>query len=76
MEKVIPEYESMEDRFFASMAKTEAAAAQKFTEDPDAALKLLTDLTDQMACEAMETALSMGRYIKGKFLCNTVLSWL
>lgn len=76
LEKVIPEYEALEDRFFAAMAETEAAATQKFAENPDAALKLLTDLTDQMAGEAMETALSMGRYIKGKYLCNTVLTWL
>lgn len=74
--KVIPEYEALENHFFAAMEEAEHAALLKMPEDPAAALKIVTDRTDQLAGEAMSTALTMGRYLKGKFLCNTELSWL
>lgn len=31
---------------------------------------------DTMAVAAYEKALSLGKYIKGKYLCNTILTWL
>lgn len=74
--EVIPAYEKLEQQFFEKLEQAEREADRRYSADPPATLALLTDMTAAMAEEAMETALKLGRYIKGKYLCNTVLSWL
>ena len=74
--EVIPVFEALEDRFFAALAETEQKAAELAWGDSKAALTRLTDLTDTLAAEALETTKQVAHRIKGKYLCNTVLSWL
>lgn len=74
--EVIPVFEALEDRFFAALAETEQKAAELACGDSKAALTRLTDLTDTLAAEALETTKQVAHRIKGKYLCNTVLSWL
>ena len=66
----------MEDRFFAALARAEDEAVKRFGQDPEGARDYLAGVTGAMAEEAMETALKIGRRIKGKYLCNTILEWI
>ncbi|MTQ95683.1 hypothetical protein GMD88_11820 [Pseudoflavonifractor sp. BIOML-A6] len=74
--EVVPVYEAMEDRFFAALARAEDEAVKRFGQDPEGARDYLAGVTGAMAEEAMETALKIGRRIKGKYLCNTILEWI
>ena len=49
---------------------------KRFGQDPEGARDYLAGVTGAMAEEAMETALKIGRRIKGKYLCNTILEWI
>ncbi len=65
LELVIPAFDEMEEAFLAKREALLGAGA--------AELKVFSH---ESAMAAYEKALSLGKYIKGKFLCNTVLSWL
>ena len=65
LELVIPAFDEMEEAF---LAKREALLGAGAAE--------LKAFSHESAMAAYEKALELGKYIKGKFLCNTVLSWL
>ena len=65
LELVIPAFDEMEEAF---LAKREALLGAGAVE--------LKAFSHESAIAAYEKALELGKYIKGKFLCNTVLSWL
>ena len=74
--EVIPVFEKLEDKFISTLDNAQEKAAEKYASEPEQACKDLTEATDRFAKEAMETAAAVGRRIKGKYLCNTVLDWI
>lgn len=73
---LIPRYEELENRMETVLEKAEQEAAALFAQDPAAALDRLNTASSQLAEEALDTARTAGRYIRGKYLCNTVLDWV
>lgn len=74
--EVIPSYDTYEETMFHTLEEAETTVVEQFANDSTEVLMRLMNLTDSLALQAMNTALSLGRYIKGKYLCNTVLEWL
>ena len=58
------------------MEQAEQQATALFPRAPEAALKVLTDLTDRQSLQALDVASRIARKVKGKYLCNTILDWV
>ncbi|WP_201585418.1 dipeptidase [Psychrobacter jeotgali] len=70
---VIPKFKQLQHEFFAEQQRINQKIA---TLNHDERIKLLTEFTHNSAIEAYEVALELGKYIKGKYLSNTIVEWL
>ncbi len=69
---VIPAFRQLEDRFIRGCDELETAL---YPNTPSRTAKA-KEYTHACAMEAYHLALSLGKKIKGKYLCNTILDWL
>ncbi len=72
-ELVIPKFNQLQHKFFAQQ---QSLKQQLATLDNDERIELLTEFTHDSAMQAYEEALRLGKYIKGKYLSNTIVEWL
>ena len=70
---VIPKFNQLQHKFFDEQQRLK----QKINDlDEDESIRLLAEFTNNSAIEAYEIALELGKYIKGKYLSNTIVEWL
>lgn len=69
---LIPRFTEWEAQAMDLLDRREAMALT----EPETAGQQLAQAVEQLAAGALETAREAGTYIRGKFLCNTVLDWL
>ncbi len=74
--EVIPIYTALERAFRDGISALEQEVLSRCGLDISAAQAQLQRQTDDYAVKVLETAVTLGRRLKGKYLCNTVLSWL
>ena len=70
---VIPKCNELQHRFFE---KKQNLNDPLLSLDKEEQINLITAFTHQSAIEAYEEALELGKYIKGKYLSNTIVEWL
>lgn len=70
---VIPKFNQLQHKLFDEQQRLK----QKINDlDEEEAIRLLAEFTNNSAIEAYEIALELGKYIKGKYLSNTIVEWL
>lgn len=72
-ELVIPKFNKLQHKFFDQQQILNHELA---TLNNTERVELLNKFTHDCAMEAYEEALRLGKYIKGKYLSNTILEWL
>ncbi len=70
---VIPKFSQLQHKFFDEQQHLKHKISAL---DEEGHIKLLAEFTNKSAIEAYEVALELGKYIKGKYLSNTIVEWL
>lgn len=70
---VIPKFNQLQHKFFDEQQRLKHQISAL---DEKERIRLLAEFTNKSAMEAYEVALELGKYIKGKYLSNTIVEWL